>query len=399
MIFDNRPADAITAADVQSLLDDQLPEGQHLDYKLALPDRRDRQAAEEFRLDVAAFANAEGGYILHGVAEADRLPASIPGLSALDVEGEVRRLGAILDADLEPRVAGVTIAAVALPGADPVVVIHVPRSWQRPHWVRAHQLRGWIRFVARRDADKITLDYREARSLFLGTADLADRLRQFRAERLARILAGETPVALPPGPKIVLHVAPFAAFEGTTQLAVQVFDEIGHYNAIAPLGGSQYSRRPNFDGYLTHEGARGGPQECYLQIFRNGCLETVNAQMLAANGDQRLISSPYLEDKLQAAVARYLSLLQEQGVAPPCAVLLSLLGVRGYTLTPPGRLIPDRHFPLERDTYLCEPVLAEGVDADVPTLLRPISDALWQAVGWRESPHYDRTNGTWTPRQ
>lgn len=398
MIFDARLAGAITAADVQGLLDAQIPEGQHLDYKLTLPDRRNPQATEEFRLDVAAFANAEGGYLLYGVAESERRPTSFPGLPGLDAEGEVRRLHAVLASDLEPRIAGVTIAAVPLLGGAPVLVVHVPRSWQRPHWVRAHQLREWIRFVARRDADKVTLDYREARGLFLGTADLADRARQFRAERLARILAGETPVLLSPGPKIVLHLIPYVAFEGTTQLAVQAFDELEHYNALAPLGGSQYSRRPNFDGYLTHEGARGGPAECYLQIFRTGCFETVNTYLLAANGDPKLIPSPYLEEKVQAAVTRYLSLLAGQGIAPPFAVQLSLLGVRDYAPTPPSRLIPDRHFTLERDTYLFEPILIEAADMDVTALLRPISDALWQAAGWHQSPHYDRTTGGWAPR-
>lgn len=403
MIFDNRPASAITAADIQGLLDDQVPEGQPLDYKLVLPAPRNPQTAEEFRLDVAAFANAEGGYLVFGVAEVARRPTGFPGLAGLDAEGEARRLNAILATDLEPRVAGVTIAAVPLPGGDPALVVHVPRSWQRPHWVRAHQLREWRRFVARRDADKATLDYRETRQLFLGTADLTDRVRQFRAERLARLLAEETPVPVLPHPKVVLHVVPFDAFEAGARLAAPLLGSEAYRDALAPPGSQSWSRRPNFDGYLAFERSSGdsGRAERYLQVLRDGCLEAVDAWLLRPRPQTESgsgIPERVLADNLIDAVGRYLPFLQTVGITPPYAILLSLLGVRGYTLRNGDYLLGIEQQPLERDEYLFPPIEAEGSVGDPARLLRPAFDALWNAVGRAQSPHYSKETGNWAPR-
>lgn len=218
MVFDNKPATALTIVDLERLIVGQVREGQQVDYKQALPVARDPRANQEFRLDVAAFANADGGYLLYGVAEEDLLPTRLDGLAGIDPDRELERLKGLLLSDLAPRVPGVTMHALRLASGAWTLVVHVPRSWTRPHWVNRD--RDWVRFVTRHAAGKSTLDHRQARDLFLGAAAVGERTRQFRAERVARILAGEMPALLDSGPKLVLHLVPFAAFEPTARVDV-----------------------------------------------------------------------------------------------------------------------------------------------------------------------------------
>ncbi len=69
-IFD-KPLDELTEADIFSLVERSVPEGPHLDYKreLGAKDGKSKDWNKELAKDVAAFANAYGGYLVYGVDE------------------------------------------------------------------------------------------------------------------------------------------------------------------------------------------------------------------------------------------------------------------------------------------------------------------------------------------
>lgn len=402
MMFDNKPATTLTVADLERLIPGEVREGQRIDYKQALPEARNPLAGQEFRLDVVAFANADGGYLVYGMAEEDLLPVRLDGLAGIDPDRELERLKGLLLSDIAPRVPGVTMHALALVTGAWALVVHVPRSWDRPHWVTRE--RDWVRFVTRHDAGKSTLDYRQARDLFLGAAGLADRVRQFRVERVARILAGEMPAPVGEGPKLVLHLVPFAAFEAGTRVAVA---GLADYRAdLNPLGVTGWSHRYNLDGFLTFDGVlaaapRGwarAPQS-YLQVFRDGCMEAVETGLVWEPEGQRRFSASHLQDTLLTNLPCYLRALEHLGVQPPVAILLSLLGVAGCTLAVTDQL---SRYPayraghvVDRDVLLLPEALVESYDSDLAAALRPVFDAVWNAAGWPYCMHYDAKTGAW----
>ena len=51
---------------------------------------------------------------------------------------------------------------------------------------------------------------------------------------------------------------------------------------------------------------------------------------------------------------------------------------------------------IDRDTLLLPDVSVESFEVDLPRLLRPVLDALWQAGGWDGSRNYDG-EGNWNP--
>ena len=62
------------------------------------------------------------------------------------------------------------------------------------------------RFYSRNSAGKYPLDVHELRAAFAMSERTAERTRAFRAERLAHVISGETPVAMLDGAKTVLHI-------------------------------------------------------------------------------------------------------------------------------------------------------------------------------------------------
>lgn len=104
--------DEITKADVDLLIADQVPEGRTLDYKAELPGKSDGQR-KEFAADVSSFANAAGGYIVFGVAEAKDgsgkntgTPDKATGLANTNGDEAILRLESMARANIEPPIPG-----------------------------------------------------------------------------------------------------------------------------------------------------------------------------------------------------------------------------------------------------------------------------------------------------
>ena len=63
-------------ADLQRLIDDGVPEGREIDYKLELAVATD-QEKKEFLADVSSFANTVGGVLYIGIKEESLLPMEL----------------------------------------------------------------------------------------------------------------------------------------------------------------------------------------------------------------------------------------------------------------------------------------------------------------------------------
>jgi len=71
-----KPIEAITTADIQSLIDNQVAENRSMEYKEALPGNSDDEK-KEFLADLSSFANAGGGDIIYGLVESEGLPVRV----------------------------------------------------------------------------------------------------------------------------------------------------------------------------------------------------------------------------------------------------------------------------------------------------------------------------------
>ena len=225
----------------------------------------------------------------------------------------------------------------------------------------------------------------------------AEQIRNFRTERLSKIMAGETLVPLIEGGKIVLHIIPARAFDVAIEFDVASFADRMD-DRLYPINTEHCRRcnyRVNFDGFLTF--AQSPQSTCarsYLQLFRNGGIEAVEAWLLRRKKDEGSIPSPAYEQALLSALPRYLSIQKDIGVEPPLFIMLSLLGVCGYIMA--VRRYPSLDYiqPIDRDALVLPEVLAENFDCDPAEVMKPAFDAIWNAAGWPRSMNYDET-GKW----
>lgn len=398
MSLHNKPLEAIEESDLQALADDQVPESRTVDYKEHLPDDT-YDGKKEFLADVSSFANAAGGHMIFGIKEEAGVPVELSGLQISNADAEILRLDNMVRDGIEPRVSGIGIRPVRLQDQKFAIVMRIPRSFALPHVVN---FRKHWRFYSRNSAGKYPLDVLEVRAAFALSENITERIRNFHAGRLSKITAEETPVVLHEYPKVALHIIPFGAFDPTINLDLSPLARDVEQGNIAPrtlytLAGRY---RHNLDGFLLYgESPRSAKADTYLQVFRNGSIEVVDSYLLRPRDGRRIIPSVRYEEGLLEAIPRFLAIQRQLGVEPPLFVMLSLLGVSGYTLTPRGaHLWEDEVVYIDRDTLLIPEVVLDSFNFDASKVMKPIFDAVWNAAGWPRSVNYDNS-GNWRGRQ
>jgi hypothetical protein len=209
---------------------------------------------------------------------------------------------------------------------------------------------------------------------------------------ISMIVANEGPMLLEEGSKLVLHIVPYNAFNPSTRYDVA---HLMGASALEPMGAAGWGYRHNLDGILSHApNATPEMAETYLQVFRNGSIETVNTRFVGEDQGRSYIPSIGFEEELLAAVPRFITIQRSIGVEPPFAIMVSMLGVRRVSLGIGDMLLSRRGRPIDRDSLLLPEVIAEDFDFVPTELMRPIFDSVWNATGYPRSLNYS-DEGKW----
>lgn len=389
----DKPLEEITEADLAHLVESGTPELKTLDYKQSLPGTNDEER-KEFFADVSSFANSSGGHLIYGMRAEEGLPVELIGLEA-DGDGTILRLESSIRDGIDPRIAGIHSTAVRLANSRTAIVMRIPKSFAGPHMVR---FKNASRFYSRGSNGKYQLDVDEIRAAFLGSATTAERIRNFRLDRLSRIRSRETAVAMQPGPCAALHLMPLSAFGGTARYDVNSLkNDVSMHQALAPLF-SNFGNvsKLNFDGLLVYNDGAGRANTGYLQLYRSGVVETVDASFLTVSermNQGRVVPALEFEKRLFNSTQRILTVLKSLGIGLPLLFMLALIDVRGYALARDGGGFLISEDPFDRDFLAPQEVLIESYSLDVPVVLKPILDEIWNAGGAVGSIYY--RDGKW----
>lgn len=396
MLIHGKPLSEIKEDDLCALTDDQVPEGKSIEYKVSLPGNSDKDK-KEFLADISSFSNSAGGHIFFGISESNGLPQELVGLEGIDPDGQILRLLNLLRDSIAPRIPGVNIRAIPIENKGPIIAIKVPRSCISPHMVT---FAGISKFYSRNSAGKYQLDVFELRTAFNATHIEGERLRNFRADRISKVIANETPVPLDEGAKAILHVIPVNVFEAGIQYDLREFQLSRKEEDLAGIDASDGRNfRFNFDGVLTFD--RFYPPEpanTYLQLFRNGIIESVCTSLFEPSYTPPLIPSINFEKEIVGALGRFFKILNSLEIEPPFFIVLTLLNVFGYNLSTRSRVNMGRHVNLiDRNDLLVPEILVEDNTLSPETILKPVFDAVWNSAGQPQSPFYD-PDGNWNPQ-
>lgn len=379
MQLQGQPLDQIEKADLDALVEAETPEGRNLEYKQELVHK------DSILAEVTSFANAGGGVLILGVAEEERRAIDLHPIQVDDVDEQLQWFENLIRNGIDPRITGHQIKAVPFEEGF-VFLIGVPRSWAAPHRVQSNR-----NFYTRNSAGRHAMDVSEIRAAFEQTGSALERIKEFRTRRVGRIVAGETPVPLPNEPKYVLHIVPFEAFTRSAFIDITGIEP----QELRPLRATSYNDRFNLDGFMTHPHVD-ETTPCYTQLFRNGRIEAVSANVSHMVEGNLFFSGAAIDHITIQGLTRYLDLLRTLDVNPPFAVMLSLPGFKDAILDehPPRRIAPFQVTRVERDHLIIPEMIIEEYDQDVAAQMQPALDAVWNSGGHSRSMSYDK-DGNW----
>lgn len=387
--------DQIDEARLNALIAAEAAESRTIEYKRTTYGAGHGDYAE-FLADISSFANTSGGDLLLGMAATNGIPTQITPLTT-PMDPEIRQLDDIARGGLQPRIVNIEFQPVPIGAGGNVLIIRVPRSYNAPHRVIRQ---GSTRFWARSSAGKYEPDVNELRKLFNASPQLADRIRNFRLDRVAKIASGQAPVQLMDRGTLILHIVPLSAFDASpTTLPLREIAQ--DFRSFVPIGLSTANGVSiNFDGVLKTSNAepRAILHRAYLQLYRNGIIETVNSTLSAVGSGTPTIAN--LDDVLISEVMRCVNNLAAVGVEPPYALLISLVDVGGARFNYARRgQWDDFSEPLDRDQYHFDEAIFETIPAsreECAGIIRPILDQLANSGGQPKSRSFDK-DGRYVP--
>lgn len=384
MALNDKPLGDIKEQDLLDLIGN-IREHKHIEYKSTLPGPTPADK-KEFLADVSSFANASGGDLIFGIEAEGGVASALTGLDPASLDVDILRLEHVLRDGMDPRIPNVRIQPIPLE-AGAALIVRVPRSWIPPHRVKYG---GTSRFYSRNSAGKYELEVSEMRPLFAMSEAATDKIREFRIERLSKIVSGEVNLPLNKKHRLVVHLVPFTAFNPSIRFDLSSLHL--ETDRLLPLQtfGAWNRPRHNFDGLLSYGLDHNRQCYSYLQLFRNGSVEAVNTSLMTRNEREERSPELYIhvgyEDVVLDFVRTILSLQQEMGVEPPIFVMLSFLGVRGYDIAYSGNIPPGERYPIDQNDLLIPEELIESFDTDIEVVMSRIYRIVWNAAGFSGPP-------------
>ena len=384
--------DSIDEGHLNALVNNGVRESRSFEFKAKLVWGTESER-KEFLADVSALANGGGGDLIFGIEEENGTASAVVGLDSFDPDDDTLKMESVIRDGIAPRIIGIRLRPVDLNNGRRVVIVRVPNSLNRPHMV---VLKNWSRFYSRNSAGKYQLDVHELRSAFVASESVTERVRQFRIERIDAILQGNTPDPLAGRSYLCIHMIPISAFDPSFSFDITTVREQG--TTLPPIGQHGWNPRVNFDGLLFSTPTGTGEATAYVQLFRNGVIEAVDCDLLAPSqldpqGSELIPSIAYEKDVIQA-VNEYSEFYKKHELPTPVLVGLSMMNVKGFHMAVRG--VPYGARAIDRDHLILPDRLAESLDFEPASFLRPCFDQIWNACGYDRSLNYDE-KGNWNP--
>ena len=216
----------------------------------------------------------------------------------------------------------------------------------------------------------------------------------FRNDRIKEIANNRTPIKFLNYGKIVIHLIAEESPTIDHYYNIEIISRNPKYLKPIKYMGMEISH--TFDGLLTYTTDLSGVARSYVHLYRKGIIEAVEGSLLKPIASKLEIPSITYEEEILKALPDYIEVFKKISVKPPFSIFLTLVQVKGYKMKLNKQILGVDPIPIESDELKLQEIFIETYEEtkDLPRLLQPWFDEIWNTCGIFKSFNYDE-HGNW----
>jgi Putative DNA-binding domain len=360
--------DAISSDHIQDLVDTLRAEDRTIDFKRDWDDA----TFDGLSKDVCAFANTDGGDIVVGVTDVNRIASSFPGVTGADADRRIRNAETSIRSKIEPRVHGLRIRYVEREGKPGAFVLRVSPSSTGPHRLIQNGA-----FYSRGSAGNRDMDIFQVREAFLRGTLAEERIREFRAKRISGLDRTNPGLSGLQYAWALFQVVSIPALMRPQLLSGQQLYDSANSLRIFDALGEGATRTFNLDGVKKGRG------ELTVQLFRDGRVEAQRrlgkaSNAIATTQAPERIPLELIRNGVRSSLKDYVHCLESLGCPPPYSISLSLVNVELFQFTARDLDVtsPDRN-----NMEFPDVTIPDTQIGSISSAIGSLTDMMYQAFG------------------
>lgn len=365
----------VTEEDLRTLIENvDYRENDYIDYKrnfafLEVPKEKRQEKIAEFRSDVCAFANAEGGYLIFGVGDDNGCVSDIPGVEIPNGNTdrfELDRRNNLIP--INPRMPYLKFHFVKLQNERYVVIIYVKHDSFSPY---THVIdEKYHNFYKRSGNRKQIMTYSELKNMFNQSLSLDKEINKYRNDRIAYFRGIEDDDNHTYSQFLMLHIIPDTFLDSDYDEKVFVLEKDGNYKFSSMFAefGCTFRSIPCVDGLrYVGDSNYSHSSECY--VYNNRSIECFFPLRHALNIESvkypnGYIAWKYVWDKIQGTVNTYCDVFKPLVQNQRIFVCISIVGCKGVASTSEEEgFFTFYASNIDRNLLMCNPIVLEDINS------------------------------------
>jgi hypothetical protein len=255
------------------------------------------------------------------------------------------------------------------------------QSFSKPHVVN---YKGLWRVFSRNSVGKYPLDIYDLKTMINSESEMLNGLFKYRNQRISSVLSEELNIRFenPTGPKLFVHIFPQNAFYKDQVIDLNEVRKLS--GLIYPVCSDSCSQRLNFDGLLSYTTGSQNDITKYLQVFRNGVIETVNGNLSHISWSKHTgVWIDYICQGINQVVGQTIELYEKMQITAPIYIMISLLGLSDqYAFLDETKFRNDFLHKFDRNNLMLPEILISDYKCNHTNELKPVFDMIWNSAGF-----------------
>ena len=216
----------------------------------------------------------------------------------------------------------------------------------------------------------------------------------FRNDRIKELQNNRTPIRFLPGAKIILHLIAEGRSTIDPNYNIEIIERNPKY--LLPMKAIGQETSHTFDGFLTYSTELDGLARSYAHLYRKGIIEVVEGSLIKTIVSKKEMPSVAFEEEILKVIPYYFEVFRRIGVESPIFMYLSFVQIKDYSMKLNNEILGVQPTQYPYENLKITDIFIENYDEvdDIPRLMQPIFDEVWNAFGMFKSFNYDE-DGNW----